>query len=101
MRHMRAKHTGRRRAGKHGRSLRRENEELRQQLAGSGRTPTIPTGFLAKLGDPSRLTISRLCLGALVLLVIAFFAGYIPLHRRSVTIAKKHRPEGKLFPAWE
>ena len=78
--------------------LRRENEELRQQLAGSGPNPHNSDRVPGETWRPSRLTIVALCLGALVLLVVAFFAGYVPLHRRSVTIANEAQARGQALP---
>jgi RND family efflux transporter MFP subunit len=78
--------------------LRRENEELRrqlQQLRGSSHTPgAVP----AKLWRPSPLTIWALCLSALVLLIIAFFAGYVPSHRRTLLIADEAHEREQLLP---
>ena len=76
-------------------SLRRENEDLRRELEAlrseAAATPPRP-GW-----TPSKTTIFALALFALLLVVIAFLAGYVPLqHRRSVVIAEAHREQEAL-----
>ena len=66
--------------------LRRENWELRRQLeavkgAGHGGAAA------ANLWHPSSTTIWAIFLAAVVLVAIAFFAGYIPLQKRRAVIA--------------
>lgn len=69
--------------------LRRENYELKRQLeelqnsahGGAGRTAQV------SYWRPSSVTIWALFLGAAVLTVIAFLAGYIPLEKRRAVIA--------------
>src|SRR5689334_18702 len=78
--------------------LRRENEELRQKLAGLAPNPDHSARVPGETWRPSRLTMVALCLGAVVVLVIAFFAGYLPLHRRSVTIAEEAQARGQALP---
>lgn len=86
--------------------LRRENEELRRQLEelrvstrdlsghGSGGVP-------ARLWRPSRLTIWAICLSAVVLAAIAFFAGYLPLRARTTLIADEARDREQALPRVE
>lgn len=64
-------------------SLRRENEELRRQLQQLRSTSQVPVGVPTKLWRPSPLTLWALGLFVLVLLLVAFFAGYIPLLHRN------------------
>ena len=78
--------------------LRRENEELRRQLQNLHASSHSSTSVPAKLWRPSRLTIWALCLSVLVLLVIAFFAGYLPLHRRTLVIADEAHEREQLVP---
>jgi RND family efflux transporter MFP subunit len=74
-------------------SLRRENEELRRQLQQLRATSHTAVGVPSKLWRPSPVTLWALGLFVLVLLVIAFFAGYIPLLHRNmlVTAEALHR----------
>src|SRR5687768_363047 len=80
-------------------SLRRENEELRRQLEAlrSGGA-TAASGLSTRpVWSPSTTTIFALTLFALTSIVVAFFAGYLPMqHRRSVVIAEAHREEQAL-----
>jgi RND family efflux transporter MFP subunit len=62
--------------------LRRQVEELTRQLREREQHPGPP----AKLWHPSGVTISALLLGLAVLLIGAFFAGYIPLEKRDATV---------------
>jgi RND family efflux transporter MFP subunit len=75
-------------------SLSRENEELRRQLQAlrSGEIG-LATASLPRAGfRPSKITIVSLILFALILIVVGFLAGYLPMqHRRSVVIAESHR----------
>jgi RND family efflux transporter MFP subunit len=70
-------------------SLRHENEELRRQLQQLRAASHPATGVPSKVWRPSPTTIWALALFVLVLLVIAFFAGYLPLHHRSLVIANE------------
>src|SRR5947209_5948610 len=47
---------------------------------------------------PSRATLSALLFGSLVLLVIAFFAGYLPLQRREATLRAEADAQQKSLP---
>jgi RND family efflux transporter MFP subunit len=74
-------------------ALRRENEELRQQLeALRDRAATVP-GHSGRSGwTPSRTTIFALTLFVLMSIAVAFLAGYLPMrNRRSVVIAEAIR----------
>jgi len=79
-------------------SLRRENEELRRQLQSLRASSHTTSGVPGKLWRPSRLTIWALCLFLLMLLVIAFFAGYLPSHRRTLVIADEAHEREQLLP---
>ena len=85
--------------------LRRENEELRRQLAelrasphGSGH---VDTGVPAKLWRPSRLTIIAIGLSVVLLFLVAFFAGYLPLHARTTLITNEAADREKSLPRVE
>jgi RND family efflux transporter MFP subunit len=76
-------------------SLRRENEELRRQLQQLRGQSHAPAGVPTRLWRPSRLTLWALGLFVLLLLVIAFFAGYLPLlqRNRAITDEAEHREQ--------
>jgi RND family efflux transporter MFP subunit len=80
-------------------SLRRENEELRRQLqqlrsASHQQSAGVPTSFWR----PSPLTLWALGLFVLLLLVIAFFAGYIPLFHRNRLIIDEAQHRERALP---
>src|SRR5947199_8883216 len=81
--------------------LRRANEELRRQVQDLRASSHTPTAVSAKLWRPSRLTIWALCLCVLVLLIIAFFAGYLPSRHRTLLIADEARERERLLPRVE
>lgn len=78
--------------------LRRENEALRRELEALRGRPHNSAGGLAQTWRPSRLTIVALCIAVLILLVIAFFAGYLPLRGRTMTIADEARVREQALP---
>jgi multidrug efflux pump subunit AcrA (membrane-fusion protein) len=79
-------------------SLRRENEELRRHLQQLRAASHATVGVPPKLWRPSPLTISALGLIVLVILVIAFFAGYLPLHNRTALIAGEAHDREQALP---
>jgi RND family efflux transporter MFP subunit len=78
--------------------LRKENEALRRRLLDlEERERSGHAGPPTKLWRPSALTISCLFLAAIVLLVVLFLAGYVPLARRQNLIrAESHQQEQAL-----
>jgi RND family efflux transporter MFP subunit len=78
--------------------LLRENEELRRQLHNLRGSAHPPGAVPEKFWRPSRLTIWALCLFTLVILAIAFFAGYLPLHRRTLLIASEAQERQQVLP---
>jgi len=73
--------------------LRREVEDLKRQLReqhGQSAPHGAPHGSTAhppaKPWNPSAMTIWALFLGVIVIIVVAFFAGYIPLQKRNAVI---------------
>ena len=80
--------------------LRREIEELRRQLEAlrtTGVLAVAPGAPQRPAWNPSKTTIFALTLFAVTLIVVAFFAGYLPMQqRRSVVIAETHREQEAL-----
>jgi RND family efflux transporter MFP subunit len=77
--------------------LRRENEELRHRLQAIESQGHAQAGIPSRLWHPSRVTIWSIFLIAIVLVVAAFFAGYIPLHERTALVqAEAERQEAAL-----
>jgi len=85
--------------------LRREVEDLKRQLRdqkgltqgashSAAHTPVKPW-------NPSAVTIWALFLGAIVLIVVAFFAGYIPLQKRNAVIGAQAQEYGQALPRVE
>ena len=66
--------------------LRQENEELKQRLHAAETHVANHVGVPARLWHPSRITIWSLFLIAMIVFVVAFFAGYIPLHQRTALV---------------
>ena len=80
--------------------LRRENEELKRQLAElkePGETDRVRD--CRPMWRPSGVTISALFLIACVLVVVAFFAGYVPLQKRNALIVAEAQEAGALAAA--
>src|SRR5260370_6398543 len=83
--------------------LRQENQDLKRQLQelkglGHGSPHTrIPS----QLWHPSSLTIWSIALAAAVLIVVAFFAGYLPLQKRQNLINGEAAEEQKTLPRVE
>ena len=90
--------------------LRREVEDLKRQLReqkGLTHGPAAGTAHgasphaLAKPWHPSSVTIWSLFLGAIVLIVVAFFAGYIPLQKRNAVIGVQAQEQEDALPRVE
>jgi RND family efflux transporter MFP subunit len=79
--------------------LRRENLELRRQLEELRKT--AHSGPPLNLWHPSPITLWAIFLGSVVLIVLAFFGGYIPLRKRTAVIAAEAREEKQLLPRVE
>src|ERR1700724_345244 len=74
--------------------LRRENEELRRQLAEQKRAAHGQhAGLSGKVWHPSAVTIWSIALLIAVLIVTAFFAGYIPLQKLESLIQTQAREQ--------
>src|SRR5665213_245988 len=82
--------------------LRKEVEDLKRQLREQkGLQQGSAHSALAKPWHPSAITIWALFLGAIVLIVVAFFAGYIPLQKRTAVIATQAQEEEHAVPRVE
>jgi multidrug efflux pump subunit AcrA (membrane-fusion protein) len=66
--------------------LRREIEDLKRQLERQQPHGSSASGALWR---PSRVTVAAIFLGVTVLLVLAFFAGYVPLQKRTTLIRRE------------
>ena len=75
--------------------LRRENRELKRQLEELRSPHAGPT---RSLWHPSAITIWVIFLGALVAVVVAFFAGYIPLQKRRAVVFGEAHEEQQALP---
>jgi RND family efflux transporter MFP subunit len=80
--------------------LRKENEELKRELQEQKRQPhgsphATPS---AKMWHPSSLTLWSITLGVVLLIVAAFFAGYIPLQKRENVIRTQAREQEEALP---
>ncbi len=80
-------------------ALRRQNRELHRQL--QELKASLPPALHAQTPQPWRpsgVTIWAIFLGVTVLVVIAFFAGYLPLQTRRAVIAGEAREEQQALP---
>lgn len=78
-------------------NLRRENERLKEELEklrGEHHSATVPHN----IWKPSAVTIWAIFLGAALLTVIAFFAGYIPMRSNKEVIAAEAREVRETLP---
>lgn len=79
--------------------LRQENEELRRQILELRRESHggVPT----QVWRPSGLTIAAILLGLTVLIVIGFFAGYLPRQKRITQITEEASAQERSLPRVE
>jgi len=78
--------------------LRRELEELKRQLGARQPASLEHAGPPPEGWRPSRTTLSAMLLGFVVLLVVAFLAGYVPLQRRDATLRAEADAQEKGLP---
>ena len=80
-------------------TLRRENLELKRQLQDlqGARGGSVP----ARMWHPSGTTIWAIFLGVTVLVIVAFFAGYVPLQKRRAVIATESQDQQQALPRVE
>jgi RND family efflux transporter MFP subunit len=82
--------------------LRKEVEDLKRQLhEHKGLVHGSSHSALAKPWHPSALTIWSLFLGVIVLIVVAFFAGYIPLQKRKALVGSQAQEQEQALPRVE
>jgi len=82
--------------------LRKQVEDLKRQLREQkGLVDGSAHTALSKPWRPSAVTIWALFLGAVVLLVVAFFAGYIPLQKRNALIGSQAQEQEQAVPRVE
>lgn len=82
--------------------LRRQIEDLKRQLEEQKASPGSPRGGLpVKPWRPSGLTIWSIFLGITVLIVGAFFTGYIPLQKRQNQIRAEAQEQEQALPRVE
>jgi|SRR5579871_888640 len=79
--------------------LRLEVENLRRQLRERNGQPHA--GPVSQVWHPSGVTVAALILGALVLLVLAFFGGYLPLQKRNAVIRAEAQEQEQAVPRVE
>lgn len=80
--------------------LRRENEELRRQIAelrGGGGHAHLD-GPPARMWRPSRVTLMALLLGGLALFAVAFLSGYLPWRERQTVIRADSDEQAHTLP---
>ncbi len=77
-------------------NLRRENQKLREQLERLQGTAHADTP--RNVWHPSGVTIWAIFLGAAILTVIAFFAGYLPLQKRKTAIEAETQQASAALP---
>jgi RND family efflux transporter MFP subunit len=80
--------------------LRRENEELKRQLL-EYRSSARPKPQGAGLWHPSATTIWTIALAVTAAVVVAFFAGYIPLKKRDAVIVSLAQEREQALPRVE
>jgi len=81
--------------------LRREVEDLKRQLREQKSPAHGASHAAAKPWNPSSVTIWALFLGAIVLIVVAFFTGYIPLQKRNAVIGAQAQEVEQALPRVE
>src|SRR5260370_4173516 len=82
--------------------LRKEVEDLKRQLHDQkGLVHGSSHSALAKPWHPSSVTIWSLFLTVIVLIVVAFFAGYIPLQKRKALILNEAQEQEQALPRVE
>jgi RND family efflux transporter MFP subunit len=81
--------------------LRKEIEDLKRQLHEHKHAVSHPAQVPATAWQPSGFTIWSIVLGLVILIVAAFFVGWIPLHKRQALIYAEAREQGEAVPLVE
>jgi RND family efflux transporter MFP subunit len=81
--------------------LRKEIEDLKRQLREQKSPDTAHAGLTATPWHPSSITLWSICLGVAVLIILGFFAGYIPLQRRQNLIRQQALEQEQALPRME
>jgi RND family efflux transporter MFP subunit len=81
--------------------LRKEIEDLKRQLREQKNPGSSHAGLTAKPWHPSSITLWSIFLGVAVLMMLAFFAGYIPLHKRQNLIRNEALEQQQSLPRME
>src|ERR1700739_4945671 len=81
--------------------LRKEIEDLKRQLREQKSPGSSHAGLTAKPWHPSSITLWSIFLGVAVLMMLAFFAGYIPLHKRQNLIRNEALEQQHSLPRME
>jgi RND family efflux transporter MFP subunit len=81
--------------------LRKEIEDLKRQLHEHKHPASHQAPLPATAWQPSGFTIWSIVLGLIILIVAAFFVGWIPLHKRQALIYAEAREQGEAVPLVE
>jgi RND family efflux transporter MFP subunit len=84
--------------------LRKENQDLKrqlQELKASHGAHAAEAGLPARIWRPSGLTIGVILLASLAVIVLAFFAGYLPRQKRLTQITTEAREQEQALPRVE
>lgn len=81
--------------------LRKEIEDLRRQLREQESPGSSHAGLAAKPWHPSSITLWSIFLGVAVIILLAFFAGYIPLQKRKTLIRQQAFEQQQALPRME
>jgi RND family efflux transporter MFP subunit len=81
--------------------LRREIDDLKRQLREQQAPHSAHAGLTTKPWHPSSTTLWSIFLGVTVLILLAFFAGYIPLHQRQTLIRQQALEQQQALPRME
>jgi RND family efflux transporter MFP subunit len=81
--------------------LRRENQDLKRQIEDLKGHDSKHAGRPVMLWHPSGVTIWSIVFGVAVLIVVAFFAGYLPLQKRRAVVLGEAQEQAQALPRVE